>query len=92
MTFIRENSEGEYAGSGARLYKNSPNEVVIQNGVFSRKSKSQGPPLLAGLGLSCGGDTMLFFKTSRSALSILSFLLCCPRAVCYNEEAKSVFS
>ena len=37
MVFIRENSEGEYAGSGAWLYKNSPNEVVIQNGVFSRK-------------------------------------------------------
>ena len=36
MTFVRENSEGEYAGSGAWLYKNSPNEVVIQNGVFSR--------------------------------------------------------
>ena len=36
MTFIRENSEGEYAGSGAWLYKNQPNEVVIQNGVFSR--------------------------------------------------------
>ena len=37
MIFVRENSEGEYAGSGAWLYKNAPNEVVIQNGVFSRK-------------------------------------------------------
>ena len=37
MTFIRENSEGEYAGSGAWLYKDTPEEVVIQNGVFSRK-------------------------------------------------------
>ncbi len=37
MIFIRENSEGEYAGSGAWLYPNSPQEVVIQNGVFSRK-------------------------------------------------------
>lgn len=37
MTFIRENSEGEYAGSGAWLYPNSEQEVVIQNGVFSRK-------------------------------------------------------
>ena len=37
MTFIRENSEGEYSGSGAWLYPNSPQEVVIQNGVFSRK-------------------------------------------------------
>ena len=37
MIFVRENSEGEYAGSGAWLFKNSPNEVVIQNGVFSRK-------------------------------------------------------
>ena len=36
MTFIRENSEGEYAGSGAWLYRDQPNEVVIQNGVFSR--------------------------------------------------------
>lgn len=37
MTFIRENSEGEYSGSGAWLYPNSPQEVVIQNSVFSRK-------------------------------------------------------
>ena len=36
MTFIRENSEGEYAGSGAWLFKDKPNEVVIQDGVFSR--------------------------------------------------------
>lgn len=37
MTFIRENSEGEYAGSGSWLYKDQPNEVVIQDSVFSRK-------------------------------------------------------
>lgn len=37
MTFIRENSEGEYAGSGSWLYPGQSNEVVIQNGVFSRK-------------------------------------------------------
>jgi tartrate dehydrogenase/decarboxylase/D-malate dehydrogenase len=37
MIFIRENSEGEYAGSGAWLYPNTDQEVVIQNGVFSRK-------------------------------------------------------
>ncbi len=36
MLFIRENSEGEYAGSGSWLFKNKPNEVVIQDGVFSR--------------------------------------------------------
>lgn len=37
MLFIRENSEGEYSGSGSWLYKNQPNEVVIQNAVFSRR-------------------------------------------------------
>lgn len=37
MIFIRENSEGEYAGSGAWLYKDQPHEVVIQHSVFSRK-------------------------------------------------------
>lgn len=37
MLFIRENTEGEYAGSGSWLFKDQPNEVVIQDGVFSRK-------------------------------------------------------
>lgn len=36
MVFVRENSEGEYAGSGSWLFKGKPNEVVIQDGVFSR--------------------------------------------------------
>ncbi|TDT71842.1 tartrate dehydrogenase/decarboxylase/D-malate dehydrogenase [Hypnocyclicus thermotrophus] len=37
MLFIRENSEGEYAGAGDWLFKDKPNEVVLQTGVFSRK-------------------------------------------------------
>ena len=37
MVFVRENSEGEYAGTGAWLYEGTPQEVVIQDGVFSRK-------------------------------------------------------
>ena len=37
MIFVRENSEGEYAGSGSWLFKGKPNEVVIQDGVFSRQ-------------------------------------------------------
>ena len=36
MTVVRENSEGEYANVGARLYPNSPNEMALQTGVFSR--------------------------------------------------------
>lgn len=37
MLFIRENSEGEYAGVGDRLFNGKPEEVVLQTGVFSRK-------------------------------------------------------
>jgi tartrate dehydrogenase/decarboxylase/D-malate dehydrogenase len=37
MLFIRENSEGEYAGAGDWLYKGQTNEVVLQTSVFSRK-------------------------------------------------------
>ncbi|HLR65167.1 MAG TPA: tartrate dehydrogenase [Pseudogracilibacillus sp.] len=37
MIFIRENSEGEYAGKGDHLFKGRPEEVVLQTGVFSRK-------------------------------------------------------
>lgn len=37
ITFLRENSEGEYSGVGCWLYKDTPQEVVMQNGVFSRR-------------------------------------------------------
>src|SRR5699024_3382369 len=37
MTFIRENSEGEYSGVGDRLFEGTSDEVVLQTGVFSRK-------------------------------------------------------
>ena len=37
MIFVRENSEGEYSGQGAWLYPDSPQEIVIQDSVFSRK-------------------------------------------------------
>lgn len=37
MIVVRENSEGEYAGAGDRLFRGRPEEVVLQTGVFSRK-------------------------------------------------------
>ncbi|MCL1698809.1 tartrate dehydrogenase [Lysinibacillus sp. Bpr_S20] len=37
MTCVRENSEGEYSGIGNHLYKGKPEEVVIQNSIFSRR-------------------------------------------------------
>jgi len=37
MLFIRENTEGEYSGAGDWLFKGQEHEVVMQNGVFSRK-------------------------------------------------------
>ena len=36
MVVVRENSEGEYANVGARLYPNTPQEMALQTGVFSR--------------------------------------------------------
>ena len=37
MVFVRENSEGEYAGSGEWRGKGTPEETVVQHGVFTRK-------------------------------------------------------
>ena len=37
MIFIRENSEGEYAGSGSFENVGTPEETAIQNGIFTRK-------------------------------------------------------
>ncbi|WP_100331154.1 tartrate dehydrogenase [Bacillus xiapuensis] len=37
MLFIRENSEGEYAGLGEWIFQGKPEELVLQTGVFSRK-------------------------------------------------------
>ena len=37
MIFVRENTEGEYAGIGEWRHKGEPDETVIQSGVFTRK-------------------------------------------------------
>ena len=33
---VRENNEGEYSNMGGRLYEGSPQEVVVQNSIFTR--------------------------------------------------------
>ncbi len=37
MLFVRENTEGEYAGVGGRFKRGTPDEVAIQESVFTRK-------------------------------------------------------
>jgi tartrate dehydrogenase/decarboxylase/D-malate dehydrogenase len=37
VVFVRENSEGEYAGLGDRLFPGSPEEIALQTSVFSRR-------------------------------------------------------
>jgi tartrate dehydrogenase/decarboxylase / D-malate dehydrogenase len=34
---VRENTEGEYGNVGGRVFENTPNEMVMQQSVFSRK-------------------------------------------------------
>lgn len=36
LVVIRENTEGEYAPAGGRLYENTPQEVAIQTSIFTR--------------------------------------------------------
>ncbi len=37
MLFVRENTEGEYAGLGGRFKRGTPDEVAIQHAVFTRR-------------------------------------------------------
>lgn len=37
MVCIRENTEGEYAGTGGRVHEGTENEVAIQSTIFTRK-------------------------------------------------------
>lgn len=37
MLFVRENSEGEYCGMGGRFKRGTPDEVAVQQSVFTRK-------------------------------------------------------
>ena len=37
MAVFRENTEGEYAPIGGRLYEGTPNEVAVQTAVFTRR-------------------------------------------------------
>jgi tartrate dehydrogenase/decarboxylase/D-malate dehydrogenase len=34
---LRENTEGEYGGVGGRVYENTPNEIDMQQAIFSRR-------------------------------------------------------
>ncbi len=34
---VRENTEGEYGGVGGRVYEGTPNEIVMQQAIFSRR-------------------------------------------------------
>ncbi|MCS7051327.1 MAG: tartrate dehydrogenase, partial [Thermomicrobium sp.] len=36
MVFVRENTEGEYAGVGGRVHEGTPHEVALETAVFSR--------------------------------------------------------
>ena len=36
MVFVRENTEGEYAGVGGGVHPGQPNEVVVESSVFTR--------------------------------------------------------
>lgn len=38
---VRENAEGEYCGSGGRLYQRTPNEVAIQTSVFTHRGTAR---------------------------------------------------
>jgi tartrate dehydrogenase/decarboxylase/D-malate dehydrogenase len=37
MLFIRENSEGEYCGVGGRFKQGTPDEIAVQQSIFTRK-------------------------------------------------------
>ena len=37
MLFVRENSEGEYCGLGGRFKRGTPDEVAVQQAIFTRK-------------------------------------------------------
>jgi len=37
MVIVRENNEGEYSEIGGRLYKDTPDELAVQQAVFTRK-------------------------------------------------------
>src|SRR5262249_56045599 len=37
MLIVRENNEGEYSEIGGRLYRGTPEELAVQQSVFTRK-------------------------------------------------------
>ena len=37
MVIVRENNEGEYSEIGGRLYRDSPDELALQEAVFTRR-------------------------------------------------------
>ena len=45
MVIVRENVEGEYSEIGGRIYRNTDDELAIQEAVFTRRGTDRGSPL-----------------------------------------------
>jgi tartrate dehydrogenase/decarboxylase/D-malate dehydrogenase len=44
LVFVRENTEGEYAGVGGRVHRGAADEVAIQTSVFTDLATTSFPP------------------------------------------------
>ncbi len=54
MLFVRENTEGEYAGVGGRAHRTLPGEVAIESSVFTRARRRAGAALRVRAGRGRG--------------------------------------
>ena len=65
MVFVRENTEGEYAGIGGRAHRGHPTEVAVESLVFTRAGCER--VIRYAFGLAAGRDGVLTSATKSNA-------------------------
>lgn len=70
IAIVRENVEGEYSEVGGRLYRGRPEEVAIQEAIFTRAGVSRAAEFAFGLATERGGSLVSATKSNGIVYSM----------------------
>lgn len=70
IAIVRENVEGEYSEVGGRLYRGRPEEVAIQEAIFTRAGVSRAAEFAFGLAADRGGNLVSATKSNGIVYSM----------------------
>lgn len=87
LVIVRENAEGEYSEIGGRLYQGQPEELAVQESVFTRRGVERVVTYAAKLAAE-GSNRLVSATKSNGIIHTMPFWDQISREVCAREEVE----